>query len=287
MRVRMTLPLAVAAACSFASAIPSFAALTLPRPSPNATVKQTIGVSDFTLTYSRPGVKNRTIWGDLVPYDKPWRTGANEATTLVTTDEMMFGGVKVPAGTYSLYTVPAQGEWVVVLNSAKIQWGATTDIDSTKNVARVKVKPTSGEPHEWLEFAFEDLTNNSANLVLHWEKLELAVPITVETNAKALANARVAIAEAKPDDWSTPYQAASFTFNNDVSTDEGWKWLEKSIAVQPTYQNQNLLARWHYKAGRKKEAIAAAEKAIAAGKASKETVDVAPTEKLLAEWKAK
>jgi hypothetical protein len=200
MRVRMTLPLAVAAACCFATAIPALAALTLPRPSPNATVKQTIGVSDFTLTYSRPGVKNRTIWGDLVPYDKPWRTGANEATTLVTTDEVMFGGVKVPAGTYSLYTIPSQqGEWVVVLNSAKIQWGLTTDLKDSSVVARVKVKPTTSDPHEWLEFAFEDLTNSSANLVLRWEKLALPIPITVETNTKVMASARAAI-----DDWSTP-----------------------------------------------------------------------------------
>src|SRR5262245_48972401 len=224
MRVRMTPAAILVAACSFATALPAFAALTLPRPSPNATVKQTIGVSDFTLTYSRPGVKNRTIWGDLVPYDKPWRTGANEATTLVTTDEMTFGGTKVPAGTYSLYTIPSQsGDWVVVLNSAKIQWGFTTDLKDSAVVARVKVKPTTAESHEWLEFGFEDLTSNSANLVMHWEKLALAIPITVETNAKALASARTAIAEAKADDWSTPYQAASYTFNNDVATDEGWK----------------------------------------------------------------
>src|SRR5262245_52878089 len=144
MRARATFAAFAVAACSITTVVPAFAALTLPRPSPNATVKQTIGVSDFTLTYSRPGVKNRTIWGELVPYDKPWRTGANEATSLVTTDEMTFGGAKVPAGTYSLYTIPAKdGDWVVVLNSAKIQWGFTTDLKDSAIVARVKAKPTT------------------------------------------------------------------------------------------------------------------------------------------------
>jgi hypothetical protein len=101
-----------------------------------------------------------------------------------------------------------------------------------------------------------------------------------------LANARTALAAAKPDDWRTPYQAANFCFNNDVAMDEGRKWLDRSLAVDKTFQNLTLLAKWQMKAGQRKDAIATAEKAISAGKASKDRIDTEPTEKLLAEWKA-
>ena len=287
MRLASTMPAILAASFAFGTAIapPASAQPWLPRVSPNATVMQTIGLTNFTVTYSRPGVKGRVIWGDLVPYDKPWRTGANEATSFTCTDEIQFGGQKLPAGTYSLVTIPGKETWAVALNSDKDLWGAF-EYKQEKDVMRVQVKPTAAEHREWMEFQFENLTPNSGDLVLRWEKLALAVPIVVDANGKALANARAAMDTAKANNWRTPYQAASYTLNNEVSMEEGQKWLEKSLAVEENFQNLSLLARWHMKTGRKKEAIATAKKAIAAGKASKTTVDTAPTEKLLAEWVA-
>lgn len=259
--------------------------LKLPRVSPKASVTQTLGLTDMTVTYCRPGVKGRVIWGDLVPYDKPWRTGANEATSFSCTDELQFGGKKLPAGTYSLFTIPGREEWTVVLNSEKDLWGAY-EYKPDKDVLRITVKPTPAGHVEWMRFGFEDLTRETANLVLRWEKLEVAVPVRVEVNAKALAAARAAVAKLEKDDWNTPFQAASFTLNSEVALGEGRKWLEKSLATQANFYNLSLLARWHMKEGRKKEAVATAEKAIAAGKASTEKVDTAPTEKLLTEWMA-
>jgi hypothetical protein len=261
------------------------AELTLPRVSPKATVTQTLGLTDLSVTYSRPGVKGRVIWGDLVPYDKPWRTGANEATTFSCSDAVQFGGKRLPAGTYSLLTIPGQAEWTVVLNGEKDLWGAF-EYKPEKDVMRIRVKPAAADHQEWMRFSFEDLTPETANLVLRWERLAIAVPIKADVNAKALAAARVAMAKLEKDDWRTPYQAASFTLNNEVAMAEGWKWLRKSLAIQENYSNLSLLARWHMKAKRKTEAITAAEKAIAVAKASKEKVDTAQTEKLLAEWTA-
>jgi hypothetical protein len=276
--------LAALAAASLLAA-PAGAQLKLPRPSPNAVVKQTIGNTDFTVTYSRPGVKGRVIWGELVPYDKPWRTGANEATTFTTTDEITFGGKPLAAGTYSLLTIPGKESWSVVLNGEKDLWGAF-EYKPEKDVMRFKVTPVAAEPQEWMEFRFEDLTANSANLVLRWEKLKLAIPIAVDVNTMVLASARAALATTKTDAWRTPYQAANFCFNSDVALDEGRKWLDTSLAAQETFQNLTLLAKWQMKEGKKKDAMATAERAIAAGKASKDRVDTAPTEKLVADWKA-
>jgi len=95
-----------------------------PRPSPNATLTQSVGLTDITIKYSRPGVKGRTIWGGLVPYDAVWRTGANEATTITFSDDVTVGGTKVPKGTYALFTVPGRDTWDVVLNKQGEQWGA-------------------------------------------------------------------------------------------------------------------------------------------------------------------
>jgi hypothetical protein len=279
-------PAVATAALALAAFSTSFAQaeLVLPRISPKSSLTQTIGLTDFTLTYSRPGVKGRAIWGGLVPYDKPWRTGANEATSLTVTDPITFGGQKLPAGTYSLYTLPTANEWTVVLNSEKHLVGSV-DYKSDKDVLKIQVRPTQTADHaEWLQFGFENLTPNSGELTMRWEKLRVAVPIQVEVNEKALAGARAEMAALKADDWRTPYRAADFAFTNEVALAEGQQWLKKSLTIQENYSNLTLLAKWQMKEGKKKEAIASAKKAIAAGKASKEPVDTTATEKLLAEW---
>lgn len=284
MRLRSVLAAGLAAACI---AGPARAQLELPRVSPKSSVTQTIGLTEVTVAYSRPGVKGRTIWGDLVPFDKPWRTGANEATVLTVSDEVQFGGQKLPAGSYALLTIPGKDGWQVVLNSDKDMWGAN-GYQESKDVLRVKVAPAAAaEAAEWMQFTFENLTATSGELVLRWEKTRVAVPITVDVNAKALANARAAMASAKADDWRTPYQAAGYCFNNDVALDEGQQWLEKSVAIQGTFPNLWLLARWQHKQGKKAEAIKTAGKAIAAGKAAKPPMDVSAAEKQLAEWSGK
>jgi hypothetical protein len=282
-----------AAALAVTFALPAQAQLTMPRVSPGAKVTQTVGTTDFTVVYSRPGVKARTIWGELVPYGKVWRAGANEATTFTTTDPIQFGGKPLAAGAYELFILPGRDEWQVIVSDTTGQWGAFT-YDSTKDVMRVPVRPTSVDPsQEWMEFSFEDMTPgsltvgpSSTNLVLRWEKLQIAVPIVVDVNGKVLAQARTAMTSLKKDDWRTPYQAANFCLMNKVALEEGHQWLEKSLGTQENYSNLGLKARWQMNEGHKDEAIKTAEKAIELAKASKDKPDTAPLEKLLAEWKA-
>lgn len=280
-----TIPAALLAICLGTSG--ARAELVFPRPSPNASLSQTIGVTNFTLTYSRPGVKGRVIWGGLVPYDSTWRTGANDPTSLTTSDTIMVSGQKLPAGKYSILTIPRRGEWTVIFSAQKDLQGST-NYDPKQDVLRVTATPDTTQPHqEWLLLGLDDLTPNSGNLVLRWQRLRLVVPITVETNAIVLAGARKELATAERDAWRTPLRAATWCFDNSVALEEGAAWLEQSLAAQPNHANLALKARWLAKDGKKAEAIATAKKAIEVGKASKDKVDTAATEKLVAEWTAK
>ena len=263
--------------------VAAHAELVLPRPSPKATVMQQVGITDLTVSYSRPGVKGRAIWGALVPYGQPWRTGANEATTFTTTDEITVGGQKIAAGTYSFFTIPTADEWTVIFSKQQGQWGAY-EYDQKQDAARLTVKPTTADPVEWMQFTFEDMTPNSANLTLRWEKTKVVVPITVDVAGLALARARTEVGKAKADDWRTPYRAAQYTFDNSVALDEGAKWLDQSIAIEKAYANMNLKARWLAKNGDTKGAVAAANTALEINKKAKTPADASSLETLVAEW---
>lgn len=294
--------------CFAASA---FAQVTLPRPSQKASVMQRIGVTDITITYSRPGVKGRKIWGDplpgqtakgeatldnqnerpkdavIVPYGHVWRTGANEATMFVVTDDVLINGQKLAAGSYSLHTIPTKDEWTIVFNGTSNQWGSF-DYDSAKDTLRVKAKPQWGnENKEWLEYSFDPVGDDSAQVNIRWEKI--SVPFTVkvaDVAATTTAKLKTAVSNAKADDWRTPMQAGNYLINNQSADDDalGMQWLEQSIKVKETFQNLASKANALYKAGKKEEAVATAEQAIQRGKTDK--VDTAAFEKRLADMKA-
>ncbi|MDX1585549.1 MAG: DUF2911 domain-containing protein [Balneolaceae bacterium] len=145
------------------------------RVSPNATVSQTIGTTEVTLTYGRPSVNDRTIFDGLVPFGQVWRTGANESTAITFSSDVMIEGETVEAGTYSLYSVPGQDEWTIIINS-KLSWG--TQYDKSADVLRVNVEPETGREVEQFMIYFENVTENSAECVLHWDTTK--VPFTIE-----------------------------------------------------------------------------------------------------------
>ena len=145
-RSRVLGPAAIVAAAILAATTPALAQLELPRVSPKATVSQTVGLTDVTITYCRPSVRGRTIWGGLVPYDEVWRTGANEATTITFTDDVTIDGNKLPAGTYGLFTVPGKDEWTVVFNKGAKQWGAY-EYKQDQDALRIKVEAARRRVH--------------------------------------------------------------------------------------------------------------------------------------------
>jgi hypothetical protein len=280
-RLKWIVPAAAALVAFSASA--ALAELELPRVSPKASVTQTLGYTDVTIGYSRPGVKGRAIWGALVPFDAAWRTGANEATLFTTSGELKVNGQTLPAGTYSFFTIPGKESWTVVFNKEKDLWGAY-EYKPEQDALKVQAKPRAAEHAEWLSYGFENLTPNGGDLVIRWEKI--ALPITLETDAadKAMANVRTELAAAKSDDWRTAYRGADYAFKNGLNADEAVKWAEGSVKVQENFYNVSLLAQMRAKAGNTKEAITLAHKAIKLGKESKDKVDTAPTEALLAAW---
>ncbi|MDX1546091.1 MAG: DUF2911 domain-containing protein [Rhodothermales bacterium] len=147
------------------------------RPSPNAMLSQTIGTTTVDLHYSRPGVKGRTVYGDLVPYGRVWRAGANEPTTITFGGDVIVGGETLPAGTYNLFVEPQEaGDWAVIFHEP-VRWG--TMHDAEKEVLRVSATPQEAPMQEWLQYRFEDLTDTSATLVLHWA--DRALPIVIAT----------------------------------------------------------------------------------------------------------
>lgn len=280
----------VALAAALAAALfvsPSTAQVKLPRPSQKATVMQSIGLTDVTVTYSRPGVKGRAIWGALVPFGEPWRTGANEATTFACSEEVIIDGQKLPAGTYSLLTIPGADEWTVAFNKEKDLWGSYA-YKPESDVLKVKVKPlTTASSEEWMSFRFTDLSWTGASLVFQWEKIAFALRINVDDVDQSLVAVRDTITRAPADDWRTPYRGASFCMDAGTNLDEGLQWAEKSVKIEEGYFNVSLLARYRAQKGNVKDAVALAEKAIKIGKAQKEPADTKPTERLLAEWTAK
>ena len=145
-----------------------------PRLSPMATLSQVVGVSEVEITYSRPGVRDRVVWGELVPLGEIWRTGANEATTLRLSHDAMIDGSALAAGTYSLFTVPGETEWTVVFNKVADQWGAFS-YDSGKDAARVRAKPQTAEHEESMTFEIE-----GSSVVLRWEKLAVDFEVAAD-----------------------------------------------------------------------------------------------------------
>lgn len=151
-----------------------------PRASPNAAVSQTIGTTEVRITYGRPQVNGRTIFGGLVSYDEVWRTGANEATTFSVSSDVTIEGKPLSAGTYSLYTIPGQETWTLIFNNVADQWG--TNYDKSKDALRVEVTPESAPSREMMTFLFEEVTNTSGTCVLHWAEVRVPFEIQVPKN---------------------------------------------------------------------------------------------------------
>lgn len=280
--LRMT----IAAFCALTFCFASAAAqpVRFPSPSPAATVKQTIGVTDVTVSYSRPGVKGREIWGKLVPYGELWRSGANMATTLELSDEATIEGQKIAAGKYSVFTIPAQqGDWTLVINKNPNLAG-TAGYKQEEDVFRVKVKaqmqPSS---REWLEYAFEELSDSSATLALYWERLRLPIKISTASSDLAFGKARAAVAQAQ----GAFIGFANYALQTGSNLDEALKMLDASIAVQEGYRNYVLKARILERMGKKADAVKIMEKGVAMGKSAKTPpFDLADNEKILASWKS-
>lgn len=239
----------------------------LPQPSPKGQVEQIVGLTKVEVDYSRPSAKGRVIFGDLVPYDKLWRTGANLNTTVEFSGPVKFGDVDVKAGKYSLFTVPGKDVWVVHLNSNTELWGED-DYKAEQNVATVKVKAQGADMTETLTIDIANVVNDAADLEIRWEKTRVLVPIHADATEQALANIREAM--AKGDMKAGGYGgSARFCLDRNVMTKEALGWAQKSVEMDKKFWHMHTLARAQAANGMTKEAIATANESMSMAQEAK------------------
>jgi tetratricopeptide (TPR) repeat protein len=235
-----------------------------PQASQHALIKQRVGLTDFEVDYSRPNKNGRAIFGGLVPFDKPWRTGANQPTKIKTSAPIKFGDKDISAGEYVLYTIPGADQWTLIL-SRNLNAQAMTDHKPEQEAARVTAKPmlALAMPAETFTIGFEDLRADSAMFYLEWDKTRVPVKITTNDVEKVIKGIEAKIKSGQPEEAAFYYNAGSFYFDQNKDLPQALKWLDQAIEKNPkAYFMQYKKAQILAKMGNKKEAIAAAEKSI-------------------------
>jgi tetratricopeptide (TPR) repeat protein len=244
-----------ALAAMLVTAVPADAQITgLPRVSQTAAVTQTIGITTVTVNYHRPGVKGRTIYGSLVPYGQIWRAGANENTTVTFSHPVKVEGQDLAAGTYGLHTIPTETDWTVIFSNDYRSWGSFF-YDETADALRVTAPALDNEFVEWLEFAFSDLTGNSALLELRWAGKRVPVRIEVDVHAQVLDKLRNDLTSLPAFFWWGWRDAANYCLQNDINNDEALQWIDRSIGIQENANNLVIKAGLLEQAGRTEEAV--------------------------------
>lgn len=259
--------------------------LKTPAPSTSQTIKQAFGLGDITLDYSRPSAKGRVIFGDVVPFGKMWRTGANAATKITFSEDVKVEGKDVKAGTYAIYTVPNKDSWEVILYSDLTMGGNTSNYKAENEVLRVVVKSTTlSKSIETFTINLSDVTATSTTLEFIWEKISVPVKITTEIDSKVMKNIETTMAVD-----SRPYfQAANYYYSNNKDLNQSLIWVNKAIEQNPkAFWVTMLKARIELKLNDKKSAIATAETTAALAAEAKNDDYTKMANDLIAEAKKK
>ena len=267
-------------ACSFGA----LAQIQTPAASPEQTLTQSVGLSSVTVQYSRPAMRGRTIFGDLVPLDKLWRTGANKNTLVTFESYATVGGSPLKAGTYVLYTVPSKDEWTVYFYTDTENWGLPKPWDENKIAAVYNVKAQSLDTSvESFTITIDKVTDSGAHLTLSWENMSVAIPFGFDTVSAVMQTIERTMNGPAAGDY---YQAAVYFLNADKDINKAKTWIDKAIAMseKPAYWYYRQKALIYAKSGDKKGAIAAAERSMELAQAAGSQDYVAMNKKSLAEW---
>ena len=252
--------------------------LTTPQPSTTQTIKQNFGLSFIELSYSRPNVKGRKAIGELVPFGKVWRTGANQATTLTFGDDVMIGGKKIEAGKYGLLTIPGNDSWTLIITK-QLDVTSAAAYKEESDVVRVNVKPISAKTKvETFTMQFDNVKASTCDLNLAWENTSVTFPISTDVETKVMAQ----INNIMTKDNLPYYNAAMYYLDNGKDLNQALTWLNKAAEQNPTaywihHQRANCLA----KMGKKQEAVAAAKKSLELATTAKNTDYVKLNEDLI------
>ncbi len=254
--IRNGVALLLTIVCLSAQAVLAQPTLEFPRVSQQAKVSQRVGLTDITIKYHRPLVKDRLVWGGIVPYGEVWRTGANENTTITFSGPVSVEGHELPAGTYGLHTIPAaQGNWTLVLSHNNHLWGSFR-YQEDEDALRVPVTPRPASHQEVLLFSFPEVTDNSTTVVMHWAELAVPIRIEVDTEEAVMAQLRKDIRGLAGFFPQSLAQAAGYTLQANTHHEEGMAWIDQAIQRQPTFANYSVKAGLLAQLGREAEAEA-------------------------------
>jgi len=217
--------------------------LTLPFESPKASVAQTIGLTDIRVDYYRPAVRGRAIWGKMLKFNEgkpyPWRAGANENTTIQFEHDVEINGHPLEAGTYGFHIILAEDAWTLVFSENSTSWGSFF-YQPEEDALRLKVIPQEVPHREWLMYGFENLTENSTDVFLHWEELKVSFTVEVDVHPIVLASIRRELRGIPAFNWQGWYQAANYCFQNDINHEEALEWIDQSIRRGKNHHNLRL-----------------------------------------------
>ncbi|MGK0449345.1 MAG: hypothetical protein ACJA2M_003151 [Polaribacter sp.] len=258
-----------------------------PAPSPSQKTEQMVGLTDVTLEYSRPGAKGRTIFGDLVPYGKVWRTGANKNTTLTFSTDFMVGGETLKAGTYALFTIPGEKTWDVILYSDASNWGTPGKWDDTKVAAKITVTPeVMTMSVETFTITFDNLTNNSAVIGILWENTYVGLKFETPTDAMVSKQITAVMNGPEAGDY---YASAVYYLQSGNDIKKAQIWIDKAIKMSadaPKYWMLRQQSLIHAKAGNTNGAIAAAKESLKHAEIAKSAGYIKMNKESLKEWGA-
>ena len=262
--------------------------ITTPQPSPKATVEQRVGLTDISVEYSRPGVKGRAIFGDLVPFGKTWRTGANSNTKVTFSSDVSIDGQTLNAGSYGLYTVPNENSWEVMFYSESDNSGVPRDWDDTKVVAKTSIEVYSMPMNvETFTITFDDVSGTSATLGILWEKTYVGIKFEVPTD-KLVSDTIAAVMAASPE-VGDYYNAAIYYRQQDLDIKKANEWMEKAMSLteKPAFWQLRQQSLIYAKMGDSEKAIAVAEKSLELSKEAGNEAYIKMNTESLSEWRAK
>lgn len=260
------------------------AQLKVPAPSPLQTVKQAFALSDITVEYSRPSAKGRVVYGDVVPFGKVWRTGANNSTRITFGEDVKVEGNDVKAGTYAIYTVPNKDSWEIMLYKDLTLGGNVDEYKKENELLRFVVKPSTMKDDmvETFSIDFSEMTANTVKIELVWEKTRVSFKVVADIDAKIMKTIENTIVK----DNRPYFQAASYYYDNDKDLKLAGEWVDKAIANNPkAYWVVMLKAKIQSKQKDSKGAIATAEQVIVIATEEKDDAYIAQAKKLIAENK--
>ncbi len=273
--------------CAFMVSFAIEAQINTPAPSPFSKMEQKVGLTDVSVEYSRPSMRGRTIFGDLVPYDKLWRTGANARTKITFSEDVTVDGQTLKAGSYAIFTKPSQNSWEVYFYTEHQGGGAPQNLDEGKVAAKTtaQVYPIP-MPIETFTISIDDLTNDGAVLGMMWEKTYVGVKFEVPTDAAVAKNIDAALNGPSADDY---YTAAVYYLSADKDIKKANEWMEKAMSMteKPAFWQLRQQSLIQAKAGDKKAAIETAKKSLAAAEAAKNADYIKMNQDSLKEWGAK